>query len=74
MPADSLVDMARRACTRYSARITDIGDLDYELIRTVLLKIASPEKLVSLRQASVWRSLMLTHPSSINWNKPRPRS
>lgn len=46
--ADSLVDMARRACTRYSARITDIGDLRYELIRPMLLKVESPEKLVSL--------------------------
>ncbi|KIV77412.1 hypothetical protein PV11_09209 [Exophiala sideris] len=52
MPADSLVDMARRACARYSARITDIGDLDYELVRTVLLKIESPEKLHQLEQAS----------------------
>ena len=46
MPADSLLDMARRACARYSARITDIGDLEYDLIRPVLLKIESPEKLV----------------------------
>lgn len=45
--ADSLFEMARRACGRYSARITDIGDLDYDLIRPVLLKIESPEKLVS---------------------------
>ncbi|KAI1612110.1 RNA polymerase II transcription factor SIII subunit A-domain-containing protein [Exophiala viscosa] len=52
MPADSLVDMARRACARYSARITDIGDLDYQLIRSVLLKIESPEKLHQLEQAS----------------------
>lgn len=44
--ADSLVDMARRACTRYGARITDIGDLRYELIRPMLLKVESPEKLV----------------------------
>ena len=45
--ADSLVDMVRRACGRYSARITDIGDLRYDLIRPILLKIESPEKLVS---------------------------
>lgn len=48
MPVDSLLDMACRACIRYSARITDIGDLDYDLIRPVLLKIESPEKLVRL--------------------------
>ncbi|EXJ88691.1 hypothetical protein A1O1_05623 [Capronia coronata CBS 617.96] len=52
MPADSLFDMARRACGRYSARITDIGDLDYDLVRPVLLKIESPEKLHQLEQAS----------------------
>ncbi|KIX01321.1 uncharacterized protein Z518_09046 [Rhinocladiella mackenziei CBS 650.93] len=52
MPVDSLFDMARRACARYSARITDIGDLNYELIRPVLLKIESPEKLHQLEQNS----------------------
>jgi hypothetical protein len=59
--ADSLVDMARRACTRYSARITDIGDLRYELIRPMLLKVESPEKLVSSAL-----SLFLSHRLSTN--------
>ncbi|EHY59470.1 hypothetical protein HRR83_001256 [Exophiala dermatitidis] len=52
MPADSLLAMARRACGRYSARITDIGDLDYELVRPVLMKIENPEKLHQIEQAS----------------------
>ncbi|KAL2416465.1 hypothetical protein ABEF95_016139 [Exophiala dermatitidis] len=52
MPADSLLAMARRACGRYSARITDIGDLDYELVRPVLMKIESPEKLHQIELAS----------------------
>ncbi|KAK5058908.1 hypothetical protein LTR84_011172 [Exophiala bonariae] len=50
--ADSLVDMARRACTRFGARITDIGDLRYELIRPMLLRVESPEKLYQLEQNS----------------------
>lgn len=49
MPADSLFEMSRRACGRYSARITDIGDLSYELMRSVLLKIERPEQLVSVQ-------------------------
>ncbi|OAP63998.1 hypothetical protein AYL99_03225 [Fonsecaea erecta] len=52
MPADSLLDMARRACARNVHRITDIGDLDYELIRPILLKIESPEKLHQLELSS----------------------
>lgn len=46
MPADSLLDMARRAMARYANGITDIGDLPYELVRTALLKIDRPERLV----------------------------
>ncbi|EXJ77897.1 hypothetical protein A1O3_09056 [Capronia epimyces CBS 606.96] len=52
MPADTLFNMARRACIRCSGRITDIGDLDYELVRPVLLKIESPEKLHQIERAS----------------------
>ncbi|KIW92366.1 uncharacterized protein Z519_07350 [Cladophialophora bantiana CBS 173.52] len=52
MPADSLLDMARRACARNVHRITDIGDLDYDLIRPILLKIESPEKLHQLELSS----------------------
>lgn len=74
--ADSLVDMARRACGRYSARITDIGDLDYDLIRPVLLKIESPEKLVSSTKniSAFEQPLQLTTLNySINSNKHHHR-
>ncbi|KAH0829376.1 hypothetical protein AYO21_11308 [Fonsecaea monophora] len=52
MPVDSLLDMARRACVRNVHRITDIGDIDYDLIRPILLKIESPEKLHQLELSS----------------------
>lgn len=52
--ADSLLNMARRATGRYSAGITDIGDIPYELIKPALLKIESPEKLVSSTPTLVW--------------------
>ena len=48
MPADSLLDMTRRACGKYVRGIKDIGDCPYALIRPVLLKIESPEQLVRL--------------------------
>ena len=48
MPADSLLDMARRAMARYANGITDIGDLPYKLVRTALLKIDRPERLVGI--------------------------
>lgn len=32
---------------RYANAITDIGDLPYELVKSALLKIDSPERLVS---------------------------
>jgi hypothetical protein len=47
MPADSLLDMARRVAGRNVHKITDIGDVSYNVIRPVLLKIESPEQLVS---------------------------
>jgi hypothetical protein len=46
MPADTLLDIAVRACCRISKRITDIGDIPYDLIRPVLIKVESPEQLV----------------------------
>ncbi|EXJ56498.1 hypothetical protein A1O7_06842 [Cladophialophora yegresii CBS 114405] len=48
MPADSLLDMARRVAGRNIHKITDIGDVSYNIIRPVLLKIESPEQLYQL--------------------------
>ncbi|OCT48632.1 hypothetical protein CLCR_04846 [Cladophialophora carrionii] len=48
MPADSLLDMARRVAGRNVHKITDIGDVSYNIIRPVLLKIESPEQLYQL--------------------------
>ena len=47
MPADSLLDMARRVASRNVHKIIDLGEISYDLIRPVLLKIEGPEKLVS---------------------------
>jgi elongin-A len=47
MPADSLLDMARRAMARYSNAINDIGDMPYALVRPALLKVDHPDRLVS---------------------------
>ncbi|KAJ9615193.1 hypothetical protein H2200_001267 [Cladophialophora chaetospira] len=52
MPADSLLDMARRVACRNVHKITDVGDISYKLIRPVLLKVESPEKLYQLEQNS----------------------
>ena len=46
MPADSLLELATRACGRIHKRITDIGHLRYDLVRRILVKIENPEQLV----------------------------
>ena len=50
MPADSLRDMARRVAARNAHKINDVGNMPYSLVRPILMKIESPEKLVSPRQ------------------------
>ena len=47
MPVDKLSDLARRACVKNIKRLFDIGECPYDLIRPALLKIESPEQLVS---------------------------
>jgi hypothetical protein len=47
MPVDRLLDLARQACAKNIKRLFDIGECPYDLIRPALLKIESPEQLVS---------------------------
>jgi hypothetical protein len=47
MPVDKLSDLARQACAKNIKRLFDIGECPYDLLRPALLKIESPEQLVS---------------------------
>lgn len=48
MPADTLFNIAQRAAVRFHVGIDSVGDLPWELVRPIILKVESPERLVSL--------------------------
>ena len=52
MPVASLYSLAKRACIRNIANITDIGDVPYEYVRPVLLKLTNPKQLRDLEKAN----------------------
>ncbi|KZF24529.1 hypothetical protein L228DRAFT_281593 [Xylona heveae TC161] len=52
MPAVSLYQLARKACVRNINSIQDIGDIPYELIRPVLIKLENPAQLRSIEENS----------------------
>ncbi|KAL8683503.1 MAG: hypothetical protein Q9186_000543 [Xanthomendoza sp. 1 TL-2023] len=52
MPAKSLGDLARRALVKNITNLTDIGDIPYDMIRPVLLKLENPNQLQKLEEAS----------------------
>ncbi|MCJ1404755.1 hypothetical protein MMC11_007981 [Xylographa trunciseda] len=52
MPVASLYYLARKACIKNIRSITDVGDIPYDLIRPVLLKLENPEQLHVLEEAS----------------------
>ncbi|KAI4192501.1 MAG: hypothetical protein LQ346_004273 [Caloplaca aetnensis] len=67
MPAPSLSELTRRALTKNIANVTDIGDIPYQIIRPVLLKIENPNQLQMLEErspqlygadAEIWVSLI----------------
>ncbi|KAL8860433.1 MAG: hypothetical protein Q9178_003092 [Gyalolechia marmorata] len=67
MPAPTLSQMARRCLVKNISMLTDIGDVPYDMIRPVLLKIENPNQLKSLEEASpqlygadeeIWLSLI----------------
>ncbi|KAI9789867.1 MAG: hypothetical protein M1833_002153 [Piccolia ochrophora] len=52
MPAKSLYLLARSRCIKYIKFITDVGDVPYERVRSVLTKVENPEQLRQLELAS----------------------
>jgi hypothetical protein len=48
MPVRSLADMARAVAIRNAQRITDLGEMEYDLAKPILKHVENPEKLVSL--------------------------
>ena len=52
MPAPSLLDLSRRACIKNINHLEDVGDIHYQLIRPVLLKLENPEQLRRIEDAS----------------------
>ncbi|KAL9600731.1 MAG: hypothetical protein Q9219_002972 [cf. Caloplaca sp. 3 TL-2023] len=67
MPVPSLAELTRKELIKNISTLTDIGDVPYEVIRPVLMKIDDPEQLQLLEEASpqlygvdqdVWISLI----------------
>ncbi|MCJ1281737.1 hypothetical protein MMC26_001059 [Xylographa opegraphella] len=52
MPVPPLYYLARKACIKNIRSITDIGDIPYDLVRPILLKLENPEQLHILEEAS----------------------
>ncbi|KAI9811988.1 MAG: hypothetical protein M1827_004880 [Pycnora praestabilis] len=52
MPASSLYLLAKRACVKNIKSITDVGDIPYELIRPVLVKVQNPDQLIEIEKSS----------------------
>lgn len=52
MPASTLQSMAQRACIRSLPGITDVADIPYQIIRSVLRKVQNPEQLREIEQSS----------------------
>ena len=64
MPAQTLAQLARKACIKNVNSITDIGDAEYSVVRPILLKLQNPKQLYQLEQncpqiigadAEIWR-------------------
>ncbi|KAL8930765.1 MAG: hypothetical protein Q9208_000306 [Pyrenodesmia sp. 3 TL-2023] len=67
MPAPSLAELTRRALTKNLSNVTDVGDIPYQIIRPVLLKLENPNQLQMLEEqspqlygadAEIWISLI----------------
>ena len=67
MPVDSLLQQARRACAANYRIIKDVGDMRYELVRPILVKIENPHQLRQLEikcpqlvghDAECWRAII----------------
>ena len=71
MPVDSLSDLARRACVKNIKRLFDIGECPYDLVRPALLKIESPEQLVSPFMTPLSQLLTANLQHQIETNSPQ---
>ncbi|KAL8699437.1 MAG: hypothetical protein Q9201_006002, partial [Fulgogasparrea decipioides] len=59
MPAPSLNQLVRRMLVKNITMLTDVGDIPYDVIRPILLKIENPEQLVCLSDSINYRQSIL---------------
>ena len=52
MPVLSLLELARKECIQNIKKITDVGTLEYQKVRPLLLKLDRPEQLRDIEKAS----------------------
>ncbi|MCJ1236454.1 hypothetical protein MMC14_004435 [Varicellaria rhodocarpa] len=52
MPVPSLYHLAKKACIKNIRHITDVGDVPYDFVRPILLKLENPEQLRELEKVS----------------------
>lgn len=48
MGADTLVHICQRTAGRFQAGLESVSDLPWELVKPIIMKVDSPERLVSL--------------------------
>lgn len=48
MGADTLVHICQRTAGRFQTGLESVSDLPWELVKPIILKVDSPERLVSL--------------------------
>lgn len=49
-PIPSLFDLAKRVCIRHINVIDDVGDLPYSVVKPILARVESPDKLKTIQQ------------------------
>ncbi|KAI9844136.1 MAG: hypothetical protein M1838_002301 [Thelocarpon superellum] len=52
MPAPSLLRIAKRTCVRNIKAIVDVGDVPYEVVRDVLIRVENPDQLRQIELVS----------------------
>lgn len=82
MPARSLYQTAVHWLVRNKDGIDDVGDISYEKIRPVLLKVDRPEQLASIEEnsphllgktAEIWRAFLLRDVQDYDRNPVEPK-
>ncbi|KAI4151760.1 MAG: hypothetical protein L6R39_001949 [Caloplaca ligustica] len=83
MPAPSLAWLARQTIIKNISMLTDVGDIPYDLLRPVLLKIENAKQLQTLEEASpqlrgadeeIWISLIKRDIPDANSNMLYPKN